>query len=66
MTRLPRVGERIYLSPPDITDLEKALVMDALDSGWVAPLGPHVDAFEDRRGDITLRSSSDRRAPIRS
>lgn len=40
------MGTRIYLSPPDITEVEKALVMDALDSGWVAPLGPHVDAFE--------------------
>ena len=40
------MSERIYLSPPDITEVEKALVMDALDSGWVAPLGPHVDAFE--------------------
>ena len=37
---------RLFLSPPDITATEKALAMDALDSGWVAPLGPHVDAFE--------------------
>jgi dTDP-4-amino-4,6-dideoxygalactose transaminase len=39
-------ARRIYLSPPDITAAEKALALDALDSGWVAPLGPHVDAFE--------------------
>lgn len=37
---------RIYLSPPDVGDLEKQYVLEALDSGWVAPLGPHVDAFE--------------------
>lgn len=37
---------RIHLSPPDVGDLEKKYVLDALDSGWVAPLGPHVDAFE--------------------
>lgn len=40
------MDHHIYLSPPDITDAEKALAIDALDSGWVAPLGPHVDAFE--------------------
>ncbi len=45
------MGDRIYLSPPDITDAEKALAMDALDSGWVAPLGPHVDVFEQELAD---------------
>ena len=37
---------RIYLSSPDITALEEEYVVDAIRSGWVAPLGPHVDAFE--------------------
>lgn len=37
---------RIYLSPPDVGELEKQYVLEALDSGWVAPLGPHVDGFE--------------------
>lgn len=37
---------RIYLSSPDITSLEEDYVVDAIRSGWVAPLGPHVDAFE--------------------
>lgn len=37
---------RIFLSPPDVGDVERALLLDAFDSGWVAPLGPHVDAFE--------------------
>ncbi|MBC7632006.1 aminotransferase class V-fold PLP-dependent enzyme [Aeromicrobium sp.] len=37
---------RIYLSSPDITPLEEQFVVDAIRSGWVAPLGPHVDAFE--------------------
>jgi len=40
------VSYRIYLSPPNVGELEKEFVVDALDSGWVAPLGPHVDAFE--------------------
>ncbi len=37
---------RIYLSPPDVGDAEKEAVLKALDSGWIAPLGPDVDAFE--------------------
>ena len=37
---------RIYLSPPDVGAEERALLLDALDSGWIAPLGPHVDGFE--------------------
>ncbi len=27
-------------------ELERALLLDAFDSNWIAPLGPHVDAFE--------------------
>ncbi|HEY3408020.1 MAG TPA: aminotransferase class I/II-fold pyridoxal phosphate-dependent enzyme [Propionicimonas sp.] len=38
--------ERVYLSPPDVGDLEKQYLLEALDSGWIAPLGPQVDAFE--------------------
>jgi dTDP-4-amino-4,6-dideoxygalactose transaminase len=38
---------RVYLSPPDVGDDERRLLLDALDSGWIAPLGPHVDMFED-------------------
>jgi dTDP-4-amino-4,6-dideoxygalactose transaminase len=37
---------RIHLSPPDVTDLERELLLEAFDSNWIAPLGPHVDAFE--------------------
>ena len=37
---------RIWLSPPDVGELERKLLLDAFDSNWVAPLGPHVDAFE--------------------
>ena len=31
---------RVYLSPPDVGDEERRLVLEALDSGWIAPLGP--------------------------
>ena len=37
---------RIYLSPPHVTGREAELVADAIESNWIAPLGPHVDAFE--------------------
>jgi len=37
---------RIYLSPPHMGPDERALLLEAFDSNWVAPLGPHVDAFE--------------------
>jgi dTDP-4-amino-4,6-dideoxygalactose transaminase len=37
---------RIYLSPPDVTDIERKLLLEAFDSNWVAPVGPDLDAFE--------------------
>jgi len=37
---------RIFLSPPDVGPLERRFLLDAFDSNWIAPLGPHVDAFE--------------------
>lgn len=37
---------RIYLSPPDVGEEERKLLLDAFDSNWLAPLGPHVDLFE--------------------
>ena len=37
---------RIYLSPPDVSDVERKLLLDAFDSNWVAPVGPDLDAFE--------------------
>ena len=38
--------DRLYLSPPHIGPDELALVTDAFATNWVAPIGPHVDAFE--------------------
>lgn len=40
------MGERIYMSAPDVGQREEDAVVAALRSGWVAPLGPDVDAFE--------------------
>jgi pyridoxal phosphate-dependent aminotransferase EpsN len=36
----------IFLSPPHLGAAERQLLIDALESNWIAPLGPHVDAFE--------------------
>ena len=39
--------DRLYLSPPHIGPDELALVTEAFATNWVAPIGPHVDAFEE-------------------
>jgi dTDP-4-amino-4,6-dideoxygalactose transaminase len=41
------VMSRIYLSAPDVGAREEEMCIAALRSGWVAPLGPMVDAFEE-------------------
>ncbi|MFV0258213.1 MAG: HAD-IA family hydrolase [Acidimicrobiales bacterium] len=41
-----RSDDTILLSPPDVGEAERAAVLRAFDSGWIAPLGPEVDAFE--------------------
>ncbi|MHC9045956.1 DegT/DnrJ/EryC1/StrS family aminotransferase [Microbacterium saperdae] len=38
--------ERIYMSSPDVGQLEEDAVVAAMRSGWIAPLGPDVDGFE--------------------
>lgn len=38
---------RIWLSPPHMGGDERKFINDALDSNWVAPNGPSVNAFED-------------------
>lgn len=40
------MSQQVYLSPPDVTDAESQAVQRAMASGWIAPLGPEVDAFE--------------------
>ena len=38
--------KRILLSYPHMSGDELTYVKEAFDSNWIAPLGPHVDAFE--------------------
>lgn len=40
------MNDRIYMSSPDVGELEEQYMIAAMRSGWIAPLGPDVDAFE--------------------
>ena len=40
------MNKRIYLSSPTMHGEEQEFVKEAFDTNWIAPLGPHVDAFE--------------------
>jgi dTDP-4-amino-4,6-dideoxygalactose transaminase len=37
---------KIFLSSPHMGDHELAFVQEAFSTNWIAPVGPHVDAFE--------------------
>ena len=41
------VSDFIYLSPPHLGELERGLLLEAFDSNWIAPAGPHLPAFEE-------------------
>lgn len=39
-------SKRIYLSSPHMSGNELNYIAEAFSTNWIAPLGPHVDAFE--------------------
>ena len=45
-SREPGNQTPVHVSAPDVGDLEEAFVLSALRSGWVAPAGPDLSAFE--------------------
>ncbi len=47
MITQPVTDRRIHLSSPDVGEVEERYVVAAMRSGWIAPLGPDVTAFED-------------------
>jgi len=49
------VNRKIYMSSPDVTELEEQALVRAIRSGWIAPLGPEVDAFEAELADYCGR-----------
>lgn len=42
---------RLFLSPPHVGPLERELLLEAFDSGYVAPAGPMLDRFEQEFAD---------------
>jgi dTDP-4-amino-4,6-dideoxygalactose transaminase len=46
---------RIFLSPPEVGETERRMLLDAFDSNWIAPVGPDLDAFEQ---EMALRSGT--------
>lgn len=47
---------RVLLSPPDVGPEERAALLAAFDSGWIAPVGPDLDAFEAELARLTGRA----------
>jgi len=47
------LSQRIWLSSPHLGEEETAFVEDAFRSNWIAPLGPHVDGFEQELASYT-------------
>lgn len=50
------MSDRIYMSSPDVGQLEEEYILSALHSGWIAPLGPDVDKFENEMAQRVGRS----------
>ena len=50
------VVSRIFLSPPDVGAAERDAVVRAIESSWVAPVGPELDAFEAELAEVTGRT----------
>ena len=42
----PAANKRMYLSSPHMGEWEQRYVAEAFATNWVAPVGPHVEAFE--------------------
>jgi dTDP-4-amino-4,6-dideoxygalactose transaminase len=48
MSTEPQAPERIFLSPPHMTNRERDALLVAFDSNWIAPAGPALNEFESR------------------
>jgi len=49
------LGLRVLLSPPEVGPAERSALLAAFDSGWIAPVGPDLDAFEAEIAAVTGR-----------
>ncbi|MGW5559188.1 DegT/DnrJ/EryC1/StrS family aminotransferase [Micromonospora sp. NPDC003944] len=57
------MNQTVYLSPPDVGPLEESYLVAALRSGWVAPVGPDLQAFE---RDVAERVGTDGAVAVNS
>ena len=39
--------KKIYLSPPHMSGKELEYIKDVFEDNWIAPIGPHLNMFED-------------------
>lgn len=39
--------KKIYLSPPHMSGKELEYIKEVFDQNWIAPVGPHLNKFED-------------------
>lgn len=46
-------NSKIWLSSPHMGDSEMAYVNEAFDTNWIAPVGPHLNRFEEKISDIS-------------
>ena len=53
MKKQQKINKRIYLSSPHMGDKEFEFVTEAFDTNWIAPIGPHIDAFEKEFCELT-------------
>ena len=44
---------KVLLSPPEVGEHEREMLLAAFDSGWVAPAGPDISAFEAELAELT-------------
>ena len=47
------INKKIWLSSPHLSDNERKYVNEAFDSNWIAPVGPHINSFEEKISKIS-------------
>ena len=47
------INKKIWLSSPHISENEQKYVKEAFDSNWIAPVGPHINLFEEELSKIS-------------
>ena len=50
------MNKKIWLSSPHISSNSQKYVDEAFKTNWIAPVGPHIDRFEDKISKISGNS----------